>query len=243
MNHAPTCTANPCVMKACRGCGVLIPRGRPSYCAPCREQECPECSRRGGRHAARCLYLQRGRNAPCSNVGDVEDAALERLLDHWPRAVRLARHIAGDVFAEDIASSALTQLVEHRQALKRPPDLPMLLLVVRWRAVSWVRGGGHRSTWSTEGRGLVDLEHMMAGIMNGRRPTTSPLVVLPIYTCPSCAVVSEPGPGGRSRYCWRCLTDTASRCPACATLGVDANCRHPALTDADSGLSEHPRDR
>ena len=108
--HVPSCVqARP---RPCRGCGTDLGHGVGTrlYCDACKAQQCPECQHYGGQHGGWCHYAhrqRRGTRRPGVFHGIVtEQDIIGVFITLRARAVRVARRIVGDVWAEDITADS-----------------------------------------------------------------------------------------------------------------------------------------
>ncbi len=179
--HRPGCAARP--TRGCRGCGVPMSwAGGRKYCARCRALTCPECRIAGGRHAARCRYAQRRHRGdprrPGVYRGLVTNEDLVRcFVEMRGPAVRLARGIVGDAWAEDIVQETFVYLLDRRDELKAVPTLGYVLTATRHVAFAWKRRVVHAMAVSVATASLPEFEALMYALEHGRART--PAVTLP----------------------------------------------------------------
>jgi hypothetical protein len=152
------------------------------YCARCRALKCPECLIAGGRHAVRCRYEQRRHRGDPRPPGIyrglvTRDDIIRCFVEMRAPAVRLARGIVGELWAEDIAQEVYVYLLDRRDELTRVPTLGYVLKATRHVAFAWKRRVVHAMAVAVDPAYLVDLEAMMYALEHGRAAT--PEVRLP----------------------------------------------------------------
>jgi Sigma-70 region 2 len=180
--RCPTCHgrngqhAAGCRPATCHTCGVRIEGAGFRYCAACKAQQCPECQRYGGRHGRFCRYAsRRRRDAPREKgpyLGVVTEQDVIDVFVHWrPRAVRLARAIVGELWAEDVVQDAFLYFVERRDELREVPTVGYLLKAVRHRAYMWLQPLVRQRMVAVDPEELVHLEALMFALAQGRPRT------------------------------------------------------------------------
>jgi hypothetical protein len=205
-HHRPSCQR--LKPRLCRGCGragVLV--GAVLYCEPCRAQQCPGCRKFAGRHTPSCLYLRRRRRGAPRIPGVVHGVVTREdlircFVEMRAPAVRLARTIVGDGWAEDIAQETFLYLVDRRDELKRVPTLGYVLKATRHGAYAFRRALVRKMAVSYDPAELADLAELMYALEHGRTRTDE--VRLPRCTraCPGCgADLDDPT---SPRFCGAC---------------------------------------
>ncbi|MGH8697559.1 MAG: hypothetical protein ACREVS_13840 [Burkholderiales bacterium] len=174
--HRPGC-ASTTASRPCRGCGVAFrAAGGWKYCTRCRAQKCPECLISGGRHAERCRYDQRRhRGAPrppgvYRGIVTREDI-IRCFVEMRAAAVRVARGIVGNLWAEDIAQETFVYLLDRRDELTQVPTLGYVLKATQHAAFAWKRRVVHLMSVPVDPAYLIDLEAMMYALEHGRART------------------------------------------------------------------------
>jgi hypothetical protein len=174
--HRPGC-ATKTAARPCRGCGVAFSAaGGLKYCARCRAMKCPECLISGGRHAARCRYdtrRHRGDPRPPGVYRGIvtKDDIIRCFVEMRAPAVRVARRIVGDGWAEDVVQDVFLYVIDRRDELKMVPTLGYIATATRHVAYAWKRRAIHQASVSVDPAQLVDLEALMYALEHGRART------------------------------------------------------------------------
>jgi DNA-directed RNA polymerase specialized sigma24 family protein len=87
------------------------------------------------------------------------------------RAVRVARGIAGDLFAEDVVQDVFLYLIERRDELKQVPTIGYVLKAVRHAAYGRLRLASYQRTVMVDAVDLLHIEALMYALEHGRPRT------------------------------------------------------------------------
>lgn len=157
--HNPSCWYVRRPPRLCRACRAPIGTAPPStrYCEACRQDQCGYCGKYAGAHNPGCARVKHSRRVPLPVVNAV---SIQMLLDVYvtyrPRAVRLARDIAGDE-AEDIVQDVTVYLISRVETLTHV-DKSLFLTSVKRAAVRRMTKGWHRQHLTMELDALLLVE-------------------------------------------------------------------------------------
>jgi len=87
------------------------------------------------------------------------------------RCVRVARHIVGDLWSEDVTHDVFCTLLARRDELKQVPTRAYVLMATRHRAYCWKRPLVRARALSVDPADLPNMEALMYALEHGRPRT------------------------------------------------------------------------